>query len=74
MSTSATTTAVPLPSRDAGSDNKPQPVWSLESNRSSSPPLSEKCDKIGRQGGICCKELKNEDDRMLIDPDVIRDM
>jgi len=74
MSTSATTTSVPLPSRDAGSDNKPQPVWSLESNRSSSPPLSEKCDKIGRQGGICCKELKNEDDRMLIDPDVIRDI
>jgi VIT1/CCC1 family predicted Fe2+/Mn2+ transporter len=39
-----------------------------------SPTLNEKCDRLGRQDGICCKELKGEDDRTLIDPDVIRDI
>ncbi|KAG2136006.1 VIT family-domain-containing protein [Suillus clintonianus] len=76
-STSTTTTAVPLPSRDAmasGSVNRPPPVWSLESNGTLTPPLVEKCDRHGRQDGVCCKELKDEDDRILIDPDVIRDV
>ncbi|KAG2131205.1 VIT family-domain-containing protein [Suillus cothurnatus] len=70
-------TAVPLPNRDAMSGtavNRPPPVWSLESNKISIAPLAEKCDKLNRQDGICCKELKNEDDRILIDPDVIRDI
>ncbi|KAG1819159.1 VIT family-domain-containing protein [Suillus subaureus] len=75
MSNTTTTTAVALPNRDAMSgSNKSQPVWSLESNGSLTPPLNEKCDRVSRQDGICCKELKDEDDRTLIDPDVIRDI
>ncbi|KAG1819160.1 VIT family-domain-containing protein [Suillus subaureus] len=75
MSNSTTTSAVVLPNRDAMSgSNKSQPVWSLESNGTLTPPLNEKCDRVGRQDGICCKELKDEDDRTLIDPDVIRDI
>lgn len=56
--------------------NRPPPVWSLESsNGTISPPLLlEKCDRHGRQDGVCCKDLKDEDNRMLIDPDVIRDI
>lgn len=71
-------TAVALPHRDptmsASSPNRPPPVWSLESNGTLTPPLTEKCDRHDRQDGVCCKELKGEDDRILIDPDVIRDM
>ncbi|KAG1737560.1 VIT family-domain-containing protein [Suillus paluster] len=76
-SNSTTTAAVPLPTRDAmasSSVNRPPPVWSLESNGTLSPPLLEKCDKHGRQDGVCCKDLKDEDNRMLIDPDIIRDV
>ncbi|KAG2032945.1 VIT family-domain-containing protein [Suillus americanus] len=76
-STSTTTTTIPLPSRDAMSGslvNKPPPVWSLESNGTLTTQLTDKCDRLGRQDGICCKELKDEDDRILIDPDVIRDI
>ncbi|KAG1872951.1 VIT family-domain-containing protein [Suillus subalutaceus] len=74
----AVTTVVPLPvNRDAissSSVNKQPPVWSLDSNGTSTPPLTEKCDRLGRQDGVCCKELKGEDDRTLIDPDVVRDI
>ncbi|KAG1778714.1 VIT family-domain-containing protein [Suillus placidus] len=77
-STSTTgTTAVSLPNRDAMSNrsvNKPPPVWSLESNGTLTPPLTEKCDRHGRQDGICCKDLNDEDNRTLIDPDVVRDV
>jgi len=77
LSKSNTTTlaAVPLPNRDPTSSSLNQPpVWSLESNGTLSPPLPEKCDKHDRQDGICCKDLKDEDDRTLIDPDVVRDV
>ncbi|KAG1872952.1 VIT family-domain-containing protein [Suillus subalutaceus] len=80
VSASTTTTTVPLPNRDTmsgSSVNKQPPVWSLESNgtlNSLTPPLNEKCDRLGRQDGVCCKELKGEDDRTLIDPDVVRDI
>jgi len=73
----STATAVPLPNKDdmsASSTHKSPPVWSLESNRTSTPPLTEKCDRLSRQDGICCKDLKGEDDRTLIDPDIIRDI
>ncbi|KAG1769816.1 VIT family-domain-containing protein [Suillus occidentalis] len=71
-------TAVALPPRDPAMPgslaNRPPPVWSLESNGTLTPPLTEKCDRHDRQDGVCCKELKGEDDRILIDPDVIRDI
>lgn len=77
VSTSTTTATVPLPHRDATSDSsvkRQTPVWSLKSNGTSTSPLADKCDRNGRQDGICCKELKGDDDRTLIDPDVVRDI
>lgn len=55
--------------------NKP-PVWSLNSSTDPSvlTPLQTKCDRHGRPNGVCCKELKDEDDRQLVDPDVVRDV
>lgn len=74
-STTTTQAAVPLPHRaPANSSLNQPPVWSLESDRTITPPLLEKCDKHGRQDGICCKELKDDDDRTLIDPDIVRDV
>ncbi|KAF7972723.1 hypothetical protein HWV62_17184 [Athelia sp. TMB] len=73
MSPSDTATSVPLNRpQNAASTAKP-PVWSL--NPASAPaPLTSKCAMHNRDGGICCKELKGEDDRTLIDPDVVRDV
>ncbi|KZT61511.1 DUF125-domain-containing protein, partial [Calocera cornea HHB12733] len=34
-------------------------------------PLAQKC---GRVDGVCCKDLKGEDERTLLDPDVVRDI
>ena len=39
-----------------------------------STPLPIKCDRHGRPDGVCCKDLKDEDDRQLIDPDIVRDV
>jgi hypothetical protein len=64
--------AVPLPHRDASVGSKP-PVWSLVSPHGNVP-LPAKCDRHGREGGVCCKELKDEDDRTLINPDIVRDV
>ncbi|KAF9230362.1 VIT family-domain-containing protein [Melanogaster broomeanus] len=65
---------VPLPNRrDASLASKP-PVWPLQSTSNGGVPLPAKCDRQGRQGGVCCKELKDEDDRTLVNPDVVRDV
>ena len=38
-------------------------------------PLLAKCDRHStRRDGVCCKELKGEDERSLVDPDVVRDV
>ncbi|KAF9224853.1 DUF125-domain-containing protein [Gyrodon lividus] len=67
------TPAVPLShQRDTRLRSKP-PVWPLDSS-SDAVPLPAKCDRHGRQGGVCCKELKDEDDRTLVDPDIVRDV
>ncbi|KAL4072195.1 VIT family-domain-containing protein [Scleroderma yunnanense] len=59
---------------DPATASKP-PVWSLESAPEVvSPPLQAKCNRHGRQDGICCKDLKDDDDRTLINPDVVRDV
>ncbi|KAL4072194.1 VIT family-domain-containing protein [Scleroderma citrinum] len=50
------------------------PVWTLESVHRTMSPLQEKCGRNGRQDGICCKELKDDDQRTLIDPNVVRDI
>ncbi|KAI0831785.1 VIT family-domain-containing protein [Trametes gibbosa] len=73
-----TAPAVPLPPR-RGSDslaiNKP-PVWSINHSAGPQPaPLPAKCDRHEpTRSGVCCKELKGDDERTLIDPDVVRDV
>ncbi|KAG6380198.1 VIT family-domain-containing protein [Boletus reticuloceps] len=65
--------AVPLPQhRDSSLRSRP-PVWALDSSNANVP-LPAKCDRHGRKGGVCCKELKDEDDRTLINPDIVRDV
>jgi hypothetical protein len=74
---SDTPASVPLP-RATGSirstKNKP-PVWAIDASEPSvQAPLPAKCDRHTREGGVCCQELKGEDERQLIDPDVVRDV
>ncbi|KAH7882998.1 VIT family-domain-containing protein [Phlebopus sp. FC_14] len=70
MSTN-TAPVVPLPNaRDPSYRSKP-PVWPLSAGL---PPLPARCDRHGREDGICCKELKDDDDRTLVNPDIVRDV
>ncbi|EMD36943.1 hypothetical protein CERSUDRAFT_114852 [Gelatoporia subvermispora B] len=75
-STTSSAPSVPLPHRrlsDATATNKP-PVWSINhSVGNTETPLPAKCDRHER-GEVCCKELKDDDERTLIDPDVVRDV
>jgi len=64
---------VPLPQHKNPSVRSKPPVWALESSEGNVP-LPAKCSRHGREGGICCKELKDEDDRTLINPDIVRDV
>lgn len=70
-------TSVPLPRATANgtlTKNKP-PVWAIDSSGPSvQTPLPAKCARHTREGEICCQELKGDDERQLIDPDVIRDV
>ena len=55
------------------------PVWSLESNEETqggadAVPLAAKCDLHGTTRDVCCRELKGDDERHLIDPDIVRDV
>ena len=63
---------VPLPHRPNTTANPP--VWSIDDIDDTAPtvgtPPPAKC---GRQNGVCCKELI-EEERTLIDPDVVRDV
>ena len=73
-STSSAPTLVPLPPRQE-TPNKVQkpPVWPLTADSGVSTPIAAKCDRGGREDGVCCKELITEQ-RTLIDPDVVRDV
>ena len=54
--------------------NKP-PVWAIDSSGPSvQTPLPAKCARHTREGEVCCQELKGEDERQLLDPDVVRDV
>lgn len=35
---------------------------------------ASKCDVHQRERTICCRDLKGDDDRSLIDPDIVRDV
>jgi VIT1/CCC1 family predicted Fe2+/Mn2+ transporter len=45
-----------------------------ESLGSPTTPLPSKCARQERADGVCCKDLKGDDERTLIDPDVVRDV
>jgi len=66
----STAMSVPLPTRTNASVNPP--VWSVDNIAPpvQTPPPAPKC---GRPDGVCCKELIDEE-RTLIDPDVVRDV
>ena len=62
-----------------GSNGTNPPIWAVahadQSAQDLEAPLPAKCDRhSGVREGVCCKELKGEDERHLIDPDVIRDV
>ncbi|EKM56645.1 uncharacterized protein PHACADRAFT_253872 [Phanerochaete carnosa HHB-10118-sp] len=71
--------SVPLPHRNAGgtATSKKPPVWPISERGPAcgEVPLPAKCDRhvLGRSG-VCCKDLKDEDERTLVDPDVVRDV
>ncbi len=69
--------SVPLPRTTAngGLTKNMPPIWPIDASASSvQTPLLAKCARHDREGEICCQELKGEDERQLIDPDVIRDV
>lgn len=35
---------------------------------------ASKCDQHNRERTICCRDLKGDDERSLIDPDIVRDI
>ncbi|GAA6010922.1 hypothetical protein JCM11491_004602 [Sporobolomyces phaffii] len=70
--------AVALPKR-APQDQSSRPVWSLESgpqtpSGSSEVPLASKCDVHNRERTVCCRDLKGDDERALVNPDIVRDI
>lgn len=66
--------SVPLPHRPAQDNATKAPVWPIVASEASVPaPLAAKCAAPSREDGICCKDLK-DDERTLIDPDVVRDV
>ncbi|KAM0749632.1 DUF125-domain-containing protein [Meredithblackwellia eburnea MCA 4105] len=80
-STKLPTAAVALPSRPKSNAPAGAPVWSLSEapqtpGGSASPqvPLASKCDVHQRERTICCRDLKGDDERSLIDPDIVRDI
>ncbi|KAH9955436.1 VIT family-domain-containing protein [Russula dissimulans] len=68
--------SVPLPRTNAnGSTKGKPPVWPIDdSGPTVETPLPAKCARHTREGEICCQELKGEDERQLVDPDVVRDV
>lgn len=81
MSSDQSQSSVRLPPRNAQTTegtlgNKP-PVWSLSEHAPAAQPapLAAKCDRhVPVREGVCCKDLKGEDERTLVDPDVLRDV
>lgn len=77
------TTSVALPRRSTRATDA-EPVWSvqdgtaearqrqLEGLMSREEPLDSKCG--AGQTGQCCKDLKGEDERKLISPEIVRDV
>lgn len=60
--------------RDPSANPASEPLWALISAESDLTPLAAKCDRHSMPRDVCCKTLRSEDERTLIDPDVVRDM
>lgn len=84
-STNPVSNAVPLPKH--GKSNS-KPVWEVSNNTEEVPstraetldqlllptdPLNTKC-SVHEREGQCCKDLKGDDERILISPEVVRDV
>ncbi|KAI3613171.1 membrane fraction protein [Moniliophthora roreri] len=66
--------SVALPRRRNQDNSTKPPVWPIDNALSSeTTPLQAKCARSEMPDGVCCKQLK-EDERQLIDPDVVRDV
>jgi hypothetical protein len=71
---------VKLPKRTEAVKNasEREPVWSLSTGGNSygtaQPPLKAMCDVHARPDAVCCRTLKGDDERALLDPDVVRDI
>lgn len=74
-----------LPPRNEGvvKSAHDNPVWTLSSTPAAAPgggnaapaaepPLTSMCDVHARPDAVCCRTLKGEDERSLIDPDVVK--
>jgi len=64
--------SVPLPKHANAKPTRP-PVWPISSSSPLPAPLASKCGRTSRADGKCCKDLI-EEERRLIDPDVVRDV
>ncbi|KAH9972583.1 VIT family-domain-containing protein [Lactifluus volemus] len=68
-----TSVPLPRPTTNSSQANRP-PVWAIEaSEQSVQTPLPVACARQTDEREVCCKELKGEDERQLIDPDIVRD-
>jgi vacuolar iron transporter family protein len=67
--------SVPLPRNSLPNRQSRPPVWPIDASVADQPtPLAAKCARNSRADGVCCKELKGDDERTLIDPDIVRDV
>ncbi|TIC32507.1 DUF125-domain-containing protein [Wallemia mellicola] len=67
---------LPKRSQQVRERNESNPVWQTRATSSDEETYAEgsspgKCDKHAR--GVCCRELKGDDERNLIDPDFVKD-
>lgn len=75
----ASTTAISSVSlqrqRREESDAARPPVWAIDATvGGAEAPLPAKCARhVEQRHGVCCRELKPDDERQLVDPDVVRD-
>jgi hypothetical protein len=68
-------TSVPLPARSNPDSATRPPIWPIVQSSGTAPvSIPLKCSRHERVDGVCCKELKGDDERTLIDPDVVRDV
>ncbi|CCM01991.1 uncharacterized protein FIBRA_04065 [Fibroporia radiculosa] len=65
--------SVPLPGRQNGDSSAKPHVWPITHTASDDASAIAKCDRLDREG-VCCKELAGDDERTLVDPDVVRDV